>query len=230
MPTDLSGLLVILFGVLPGYPGHSLYRRLVGAYWRQPTWETIIGIVGFSSSGLALYVMVAVLVGAPMPIYLIPSSLRSISGIEQELLLGLSVAFIGHIAASTVAAALVAFFIRKTNRWLPDPHPNTWNQFVNVHSQKHWVVVKTIDGDAYAGMIGRANVSVPAEERDIIITEPAKYRDDVSNYIALGYQHLFLPARLVESIATMHDPELETRITKVDQTIVSGEIQENNDE
>lgn len=76
MSLTLTGLLVLIFAVLPGVPGEKIYQVLVGADWREDNWRRIIRLLTFSLFGLVLYAVVAPFLGAPLPSYLSPSSLE----------------------------------------------------------------------------------------------------------------------------------------------------------
>jgi hypothetical protein len=76
-------------------------------------------------------------------------------------------------------------------------------------------VVSLESDDSYAGVLERADTCVRQGERDIILGEPARYSEEKANYIALPYQYLFIPGTMVGSIAVVHDPDLDTRLSSV---------------
>lgn len=58
MPTTLSSLLIIVFALIPGLPGRTIYRILLGRDWREDAWDKGLQFVAFSVFGLALYSVV----------------------------------------------------------------------------------------------------------------------------------------------------------------------------
>ena len=59
--------------------------------------------------------------------------------------------------------------------------------------------------EVYAGKLLAADVSVHQDERDIVLGEPALRTGD--NYKALNYSTLFIPGRLVSSVAVVPSSE-----------------------
>jgi hypothetical protein len=217
MPTTASSLLIVLFAVLPGVPGESIYRRLAGTDWREDRSDKVLRIVGFSISGLVIYIIASALINAPMPDYIFPTTFQKLP-LDRGQLIGMAFSLAGHFACAVLAGAgsgaVVRFVDRRTS---VTGYPDSWDKFAKDYVANHWVIVRLENGQAYAGMLERADTSVRQNERDMILSEPAKYIN--ANYKALPYQHLFLPGALIDSVAVVHDPDLDERITKVGDPI-----------
>lgn len=212
MPSTVSGLLVILFAVLPGVPGNNLYQRFVGSDRKEEQWSTIIRIIGFSVGGLILYILLGYFINAPLPIYISPSTFTNFN-VDRNILLNMSLAFSGHVIGSILISFIIARIVLWLNRLTRTTSiPDTWDKFANECVANHWIVVSLIDGKALAGVLERADVSVEAGERDIILKEPAEYRKDIENYVALNYQHLFIPGSLISTIGVWSNDD-DSRIT-----------------
>jgi hypothetical protein len=225
MPTTVEALLVLFFAITPGIPGDKMYRALVGADWRQKDWESILRLLLISALGLALYSISAKKWGWPAPIYVTPETFRS-GGISPSNLYLLFVPYIGHLVGATFAGLLVGGGQRLLLTFYPfrSLYPAAWNQFIRscVHTggSGRWVLVTLNSGDVYVGFVTAADISVAANERDIILGEPAKYDEQQKNYLALPYQQIFLPASLVTQIAVLYDPGVDTkRLTPVGKPI-----------
>lgn len=215
MPTTVSAILVIVFGVLPGVPGDKLYRMLVGYDWREDQWHKAVRLVGFSLFGLALYVVVAVPFDLPSPAYLNPDSLVAAMA-EPALQVRFFGALIGHFLASTVSGLGAALLVRLVGRTTKlAVFAGAWDSFVYSCLPGRWAVVALKNGDSFAGMVDSADTSVGPGERDIVLEEPAEYQEEVADYVAMNYEYLFIPGEAVASIAAVHDPELDSRKTEL---------------
>ena len=84
--------------------------------------------------------------------------------------------------------------------------------------KNHWVTVGLDNGDIYAGYIGRADVSVPAAERDLILQEPAVFDKRLMRYRSLQYQSLFLVGSTILSMAVITDAAADKRITPIGES------------
>jgi len=209
MPSTISGLLVILFAILPGVPGNSLYQRIVGKDRKEGQWSAVIRMIGFSVGGLMLYVLVGGLVNAPLPTYISPTTFTNFT-IDRATLLTISWALSGHFIGSVLTSLIFSGIILTINRWSKTTeYPDTWDKFAGKYVEKHWVVVKLNDGDAYTGILERADTSVEQNERDLILKEPAKYSNEEKNYYATTYQYLFLPGSIIASIGVVCNPNDE---------------------
>lgn len=223
MPTTVVGIVILVVAILPGVPGDKVYRLLVGWDWREDQWQRVIRLVGFSVFGLALYATLGSVLPVPAPLYLAPEHVVTAFR-EPSLLPSLFGALVGHFSASGVAGFLAAVIARGSGRWTPfTVYPDAWEHFVRELVREHWVVVSLDDGSSYAGMLDLADTSVREEERDLVLTEPAEYDPNDAEYKAMRYQFLFLPGRLISSIAVVHDPESDARVTSVGETVFGGE-------
>ena len=102
------------------------------------------------------------------------------------------------------------------SKWTPtSPYPAAWDDFIRIGVQKHWVVIRLTNGEAYAGIIQYVDTSVNQRERDIVLLEPAIYLEKKQTYKVIPYQHLFLPAALISSVAVVYDPNVDKRITQI---------------
>ena len=214
MPATISGLLVILFAVLPGVPGNNLYQRIVGIDRKEEQWSAVTRIIGFSIGGLILYIVIGGVIHTPLPIYISPSTFTNFV-IERNILLDISLALSGHFLGSIVislAVAGIVLFINRVNR--ASDYSDTWDKFARKYVEKHWVIVRISDGKTYAGILEQADTFVDQNERDIILKEPAIYLQDEDNYLSLPYQYLFLPGSIVSSIGVVADTE-DRRITRI---------------
>lgn len=219
MPTSVVGFLILIVAVLPGVPGDKIYRLLVGADWREEQWQRVVRLLGFSVVGLALYSVGGSLVGAPPPTYLSPD--RVVEAFEQPAQIRpLFIALLGHFVGSGVAGLGGAVLARGIVRWTSlTLFTSAWDHFVYQWVPKHWVVVRLDSGETYGGMLALADTSVREEERDLVLEEPAEFDEEKSEYISMNYQHLFLPGRLISSVAAVHDPDIDTRVTIIGKPI-----------
>ncbi len=128
----------------------------------------------------------------------------------------IALSLLGHLIASVIVAILTILGVRIFSKWtLTSPYPSAWDDFIRVDVPKHWVVVRLINGEAYAGMIRIADTSVNQAERDIVLAEPAQFVENEKNYKIIPYQQLFLPAALISSVAVVYDPNVDKRITQI---------------
>lgn len=212
MPT-LAALLIVVAAIFPGILGDKIYRTFVGWNWREKDWQSVIRLLGFSITGLTIYVVLAYRFGWPLPIYVFPSSFN-LNAITPQTLGPLCIAYSGHFAGATAAGLVGGIVMRILGRWLP-VYPSAWDDFVRLCVSEHWVVVSTTNGDTYAGMVRTADVSVKQDERDIVLLEPAQYSEKENNYQVLSYQSIFLPATIVSSIAVVYDPDRDLKRNSV---------------
>ncbi len=223
MSLTLAGLLVLIFAVLPGVPGEKLYQISVGSDWREDHWQRILRLLVFSLFGLVLYAVVAPFLGTPSPAYLSPTSLEKAASDPATLNL-LFLALLGHFGGAAVAGLLSGLFIRATARLTSaTAFVCAWDHFVHSCVKGHWVVVGLTNGESYSGYVDVADVSVSAEQRDLILREPAEFDSEKSEYIASKYQSLFIPGNLVASVAVVHDPAQDKRIIPVGELVFPKE-------
>jgi hypothetical protein len=209
MPTSVATATVLALAVIPGAVGAYVWAVVNGQDWREKDWEAAVRFVAFSALGLGVYVFLALWLGLPPAIHVIPSTYESAS-LRAASLVGIFVPYLGHIACSALVGGAAAAGHRvicvATGS---SPQPSTWDNFLKSAVPKHWVVVTLKSGDVYAGYVQTAEESAPTSERDLIIRAPAKYDDTTKNYCVTSLQDLFIPADLVHSIGTVRsDSEL----------------------
>ncbi len=90
----------------------------------------------------------------------------------------------------------------------------------------HWIVLSLSSGDVYAGKLKTADMSVAADERDMVIEEPCQFMEETGQYHALNYQYLFVPSKEIFSIAVVHNPQLDIRAIPVGESLFS-EVENN---
>jgi len=215
MPTTVAGLLIILFAILPGIPAYSIYKMFWGSNWRQSEWEKIVTIIIFSTGGLIIYTIISSQFNLTPSVYVIPSTFEAKSFGTSDLL-PISLSLVGHFVSSIFLSLLVIIILRFSMRWLPiAPYPGSWDDFINNSVANRWVVVRLTNEETYAGILKSADTSVAQSDRDIILGEPALYSRKKGNYEVLPYQEIFVPATLVSSIAVVHDPDFDARVTQI---------------
>ena len=77
MEITLQAALVAVVAIVPGAIADTVFRRLIGADWRQSEWSRAIRLVGFSAVGLALYAALSGVFGLPAPSFIFPSVLAT---------------------------------------------------------------------------------------------------------------------------------------------------------
>lgn len=213
MPTTLTALIAIVTGIVPGVLGESIYQAVAGSDWRESEWERAVRIITISVAGLLVTLAV-------MAVFHIPETLRVPvvnSTIPVADLMPWVLIYIAHFVASSIVGAVAAWTSRKI-RFVGriGAYPDTWDVFVRDLVPRHWVVVTLKDGTSYAGMLEKADMSVREEERDIVLTEPARYDAARDQYITTQYQYLHLTGALVASVAVYYDPRVDSRVTEVE--------------
>ena len=197
----LSALFVILFLVIPGIIGNWIYIKVTRTDWKDEPWWTVVRIFSISLGGLILYVFTGSLLNAPLPSYLSLDTMDTIA-LRRTATIRMSFAFLGHI----LAAMIVGFVAGKVSQSIGktaggSSFSDGWHEFVSTHGNGHWVVVGMASGDSYAGYIQMAGPEKKADKRDVILAEPAVYLAEQEKYIALPYNYLFLPGKVVDSVA-----------------------------
>jgi len=183
--------------------------------------------LAFSLVGLAAYAIIAPFVSAPSPIYISPRAMEVLRPSDIALI---SLAFLGHVvgaaSAGVVAGYTVRVFARLTSR---SAYFSAWDHFINSCAKGHWVTVGLTNGQVYAGYIDKADVSVAASERDIILREPALYDDAQGIYRTTPYQTMFLLGSTIASVAAVTDPRGDERITSAGENLFSKETNGGNE-
>jgi hypothetical protein len=115
--------------------------------------------------------------------------------------------FVGHLVGGTITGLFAAGVVKLLALVTPwSVYPGAWDDFVRVHAPDHWVVVGLQDGEVYAGKLKNADISVAGGDRDIVLEEPARYDAESGSYISTPYQHLFVRADNLYSIASYFEP------------------------
>ncbi len=222
MPTTFISLLIFIFALLPGIPAHSIYSNFAGYDWREKDWERIASVLIFSVLGFVLYALISSAMNLPIPTYVYPSTF-STDALSNISLPNLSVAYLGHCVLSAVTAFLVGMTAQYVAKWYPSKvYPSSWDIFIRKHVPSHWVVVTLTDDRSYLGILSCVESSVAASERDVIIEEPAELNQKTRNFEFIPYKSLFLPSSLVSTIAVLHDPDLDDRLTEVGEELSAG--------
>jgi len=217
LPNTLVGVVIAAFAILPGLPGEKVYSYFVGSDWREDKWARTLRLLAFSLFGLAFYSLVAPLLHMPLPQYVSAKALDQLApaqiGIFAE-------AFAGHVLGAT----LIGFGAGGGSRLIArvgagSAYSSAWDHFINSCVRSHWVTVGLTNGDVYAGYIDKADVSVTAAERDMILREPAAYDPDLKQYRTLQYQTMFLLGSTVASVAVVTDTAVDKRITGVGESL-----------
>ena len=205
MPATLTVLLIGVLGLLPGVPGDRCYRLLMGRDWREDRWQATLRVLGFSVAGLAIYNAVAPHLRLPLPPYLLPANLASPSA---AMLSDMGVALLGHTLAGVLSAIVAVGAVRVLALMVArTAYQAAWDHFVNVSIRNRWVVVAMKSGETYLGYVGIADTSVKAEERDMVLHEPARLDVATETYIALDYSVVFVPGSAVASVGAIADPQ-----------------------
>lgn len=226
LPTSVAALLIAAFAILPGVPGERIYTMLVGWDWREDKWWRTLRLLAFSLAGLSAYAIVAPLLSAPAPAYIAP---RAMELLRPDQIGRLAVAFLGHGAGAAACGIAAGYAVRLlahlTSR---SAYSSAWDHFINSCARSRWVIVGLTNGEVYAGYIDKADVSVAATERDIILREPALYDATEHTYRATIYQTMFLLGNTIASIAAVTDPRGDERITSAGEELFDEETNNGN--
>ena len=218
IPTTVAAALVLVFAVLPGFIGDRVHAFFVGSDWREREWRTLLRIIAFSFTGALLYTLFAAAVDLEPPLHLFPSTFQSLTP-ELPALVQLSVASVGHVLGSVIAAVLLVGLVKVLTRFSSRSlYPGAWDDFARLYAPKHWVVVGLTNGQVYAGKLKSSDVAVAMEDRDLVLEEPCAYNAKSKQYIAVSYQYLFVPAATWFSIAVISDPK-DNRTVPVDEPL-----------
>lgn len=220
MLKSVIGIVLLAIAMAPGVPGELFYSNLTGRDWRENRLYHVTRVVLISIIGLVLYILVANCFGWSFPLYVMPSTFNE--GLTKQATAVMATAYLGHLVSASGVGVLSGLGYR---RWISATggtiEPFAWDDLLNEHVEGRWVVVDLIGDRAYAGIIETGDDYVPADQRDILLKEPALYRDGESGegYYTLEYQHLYLPANLIESVAVVHEEDDE-RITDIGEKIL----------
>lgn len=221
LPNSVTALLIAAFAILPGVPGERIYTMLVGWDWREDKWWRTLRLLAFSLVGLSTYAIFAALVGTPIPAYISPRALESLRPTQMA---DLAVAFLGHVLGAAVSGVASAYAVRALARLTSrSAYSSAWDHFINSCAKSRWVTVGLANGQVYAGYVDKADVSVAASDRDIILREPALYDETANTYRATSYQTMFLLGSTIASIAAVSDPRGDNRITTAGEDLFAQE-------
>jgi hypothetical protein len=222
LPNSVAALLIAAFAILPGVPGERIYTMLVGWDWREDKWWRTLRLLAFSLVGLSAYAIFAALVGAPLPAYISPAAFERL---RPGQIAELSVAFLGHVAGAAVSGVAAGYAVRALARLTSrSAYSSAWDHFINSCAKSRWVTVGLANGQVYAGYVDKADVSVAATDRDLILREPALYDETQKTYRATPYQTMFLLGSTIASIAAVSDPHGDERITTAGEDVFAPEI------
>jgi hypothetical protein len=205
MPRTINGLIIFIVVLLPGVPGERLYNSWTGLDWRENKLQRVIRIIAISVAGLIPYIIASNAAGLPLPLYVFPDTYATVTG---ETLVQMAWAYTGHTVCAVTVAAVGGY----VQDWVAEQrdettYPSAWDDLVRDLAQERWVVVALENGDIFLGGIQEADINAPREDRDLILSQPARYSDDEQDYIGTNYQYLYLPQAQIESIAVMYDRE-----------------------
>lgn len=205
MPSTINGLIIFIVVLLPGVPGERLYNSWTGLDWRENKLQRTIRIVSISIAGLISYIVAAHASELPLPLYIFPETYTAITGAE---LVRAAWAYTGHTGFA-IAAAAVGGYVQD---WMAEQrdqttYPSAWDDLVRDLADERWVVVALKNGDIFLGGLQEADINAPREDRDLILSQPARYSDAEEDYIGTEYQYLYLPQAQIESVAVMYDRE-----------------------
>ncbi len=210
MPLNVATILVFALGLVPGALGSYAWAAINGLDWRQKDWESAIRFIAFSVLGLALYGILTLVFDFVPPFHVIPQSYApdhlTVGSLNRIL-----VPYVGHLVCSGIIGALAALLDRLVCHLTgAASQPSTWDYFLEKCLPQRWSVITLTSGDVYAGFVRSAEHSAAAAERDLVLGQPARLDVNTGNYVVTSYNDLFVPAQLIQSIATVRlDAELQ---------------------
>lgn len=225
-PNTIETLLIMLFAILPGYVGDSVYARVAGVDWRESPWRAVLRILVISVAGAYLYALIAGAFNAlfglalPLPMYALPVVLADPRVLAAEGVVRTGGALLGHIAGSVLVALAAPRAMRtfpKRGTW-----PSAWDAMVREYVRGRWVMVELKNGQFFLAKLQAADASVAAAERDLVLEEPSQFDPATQTFVADTTQYLFLPAASVASVAALTDIERDKRITNPGASIAAG--------
>lgn len=221
LPDSVAALLIAAFAILPGVPGERLYTMLVGWDWREDKWWRTLRLLAFSLVGLSAYAIIATFTYAPLPTYI---SQQAMESLRPDQIAQLALAFLGHLAGAATSGMAAGYTVRFVARLSSrSAYVSAWDHFINSCAKGHWVTVGLANGQAYAGYIDKADVSVTAAERDIILREPALYDEAAHTYRTTPYQTMFLLGSTIASVAAVTNLAGDIRITTTGEKLFPQE-------
>jgi hypothetical protein len=205
LPLTVATAVVFALALVPGAFGSYAWAALNGLDWRQRDWESAIRFIAFSAVGLALYSIVAASVHLAPAIHVIPATYAAPSFAASDLP-KILLPYIGHIACAGIVGACAALGDRAVSAATgAAPQVSTWDYFLEQSAPGRWVVITLKSGDVFAGFIRTAEHSAPTNERDIVLASPARFDTTRSSYVVTNYRDIFIPAELVQNVATVRE-------------------------
>lgn len=221
LPNSVVALLIAAFAILPGVPGERIYTMLVGWDWREDKWWRTLRLLAFSLVGLSAYAVTGAFLDVPLPVYISPKALEALL---PDQITELAIAFLGHVVGAAASGFAAGYAVRALARLTSrSAYSSAWDHFINSCAKGRWVTVGLANGQVYAGYVDKADVSVAASDRDIILREPALYTDAEKVYRATPYQTMFLLGSTIASIAAVTDPGGDKRITTAGEDLFGKE-------
>lgn len=200
-----DNILTVILVLMPGIPGDWIYRLMVGSGWRDSTFDRVTRVLFLSVLGFSIYSFAAERSCLPAPTHALGLGVGSSHLDVAAGFIGWG--WIGHLVTTAVLGISSALLIRSVSSVLPVTYADSWDEFVKSHVPEHWVEVRTGDGSLLVGVVAFAATGVRPAERDVILADPY-IRDADGALIRMGYDHVFLPADVIESIVTItQDPE-----------------------
>jgi hypothetical protein len=207
MPSSIAAALVLLVAVVPGALGSRIYEAINGLDWRERDWSAAIRFIAFSAVGLTVYVLLADLFRWPPAVHVIPSTYSALN-FEALQLPRIAAPFAGHLLSAGFVGLVAAYATRLLSKATAETHrPGAWDAFVRDHVGGRWVVITLKSGDVWAGFLAVGDAGVAHGERDLLLREPARFDHDRSQYVVSPYRDLYLPAELVQNLATVAEPD-----------------------
>ena len=219
MPLTAAALGVLALVIVPGALGTYLWDQFNGQDRHRTDWQAAIRYVGFSALGLCLYVLLATAFPVlPAAVHVLPDTYSAWT-LQQNGLGHVALAYLGHIVCAGVVGFAAAWLHRGICKITKKtPHPSAWDHFIKRSFAGRWIVVTLKSGDVFAGYVEVAEESAPPAERDVVLKAPA-LRDPSGRYLGTGYYDMFLPADLIQNIATQRRLEEISEFPKVNEPL-----------
>jgi hypothetical protein len=208
---DYANFAALLIGValVPGIPADGLYGYIRGVDRRERIFTYLLRIFLFSTAGLVTAWLLSIAIGHRVVHGVVANTHTFAASDPADVLL----LYLGQCLFAIAIAGVSAALITRYDLVVRD----TWDRFVSKEVPNRWVLVTLVSGTTYAGRLKAADVEAAQRERDVMLEEPAIYRDEIKNYELLPYRSLFLKASLIATVAVVYNDELDkaTRTTKV---------------
>lgn len=195
--------------------------------WRDTAINSTFRVICFSVGGAYLYVFAYLLLRhcdcLLPPNHLFPQVLAAFG---PDTYLTLLWPFLGHALGSAVFAFFVVgvahLMARVFGRSL---NPNAWDVFTGDMVDGRWVAVSLKNGESYAGILKVVDNRVQSGERDLVLTEPARFSEEKRNFVSTSYSAIYLSAESVETVAAVAQPG-DDRIIAINNSVFPEETYE----